>query len=269
VFAKGQNIIQSFEKLAPKYLAEEDDSIGLQVGTLNKEVKSLMLTLDVLEETVNEAIAKKIDLLIAHHPVIYKPIKNLRTDLPQGRLLEKLIKNDIAVYVAHSNLDSTLGGVSDAIAERLGIAATGFLAGVYTELTGKEYGIGRLGMLPEPHILKDFADFVKEKLDLNGVKIVGDIDRPVKKVAIVGGDGNKFVNKAVYQGADVLLTGDIYYHVAHEAMAQGLAIIDIGHNVEKVVLPKIQSFLAEEFIKKRIDTEIIISETNSNPFQFR
>ncbi|HSI67978.1 MAG TPA: Nif3-like dinuclear metal center hexameric protein, partial [Planococcus sp. (in: firmicutes)] len=107
----GQQIIEEFEKWAPKYLAVEGDPIGLHVGTLNKKVERVLVTLDVNEEVVDEAIAKNAELIIAHHPPIFRPLKNLQTDFPQGRLLEKLIKHDIAVYAAHTNLDVAWGGV--------------------------------------------------------------------------------------------------------------------------------------------------------------
>ena len=116
---KGQSIIQIFEQLAPKHIAVPDDRIGLLVGTLNKEVKKIMLTLDILEEVVDEAIEKEVDLIIAHHAVIFKPLKNLRTDLPQGRIYEKLLKHNIAVYIAHTNLDSAEGGVNVVLANKL------------------------------------------------------------------------------------------------------------------------------------------------------
>lgn len=121
VFGKGQSIIQIVEEFAPKYLAYEDDKIGLQLGTLNKEIKKVMITLDVLENVVDEAIEKGVDLIISHHAIIYKPLKALRTDLPQGKLYEKLIKNDITVYVAHTNLDAAENGVNDTLASYLNL----------------------------------------------------------------------------------------------------------------------------------------------------
>ncbi|MFV9511043.1 Nif3-like dinuclear metal center hexameric protein [Tepidibacillus sp. LV47] len=370
MFAQGQTIIQIMEQLAPKYLAMEGDRIGLQVGTLQKEVKTVMLTLDVLENVVDEAIEQKVDLIITHHASIYQPLKHLRTDLPQGRIYQKLLKHDIAVYTAHTNLDVALGGVNDALAKRLGIEATEFLQEVYQqklkkivvyvpeshqqvvldalsangagwignyshcsfntlgigtfmpregtnpyigqqgrlervnevrietvvpeekqnqaikamlkvhpyeevaydiyplEIKGKSYGIGRVGRLAEELTLKEFALFVKQQLELDGVRVVGDLTQKVRKVAIVGGDGNRFVQTAAFQGVDVLITGDIYYHVAHEAMAEGLGIIDVGHNVEKWVLPELKIYLEQEFQTRKIETKVLISKANTSPFQF-
>lgn len=133
MISQGQTIVQFLEAWVPKYLAMENDRIGLQVGTLNKPVKKVMVTLDVLENVVDEAIEHSIDLIIAHHAVIYRSLKNLRTDLPTGRLYEKLIKNDIAVYVAHTNLDSAEGGMNDWMANMLELTDLAIIAPVYTE----------------------------------------------------------------------------------------------------------------------------------------
>ena len=103
-------------KFAPKYLAMEGDKIGLQIGRLNKPVHKVMIALDVLEEVVDEAIEKEVDLIIAHHPLIYRPLKNITTDGLPGRMIEKLLKHNIAVYAAHTNLDVAKGGVNDLLA---------------------------------------------------------------------------------------------------------------------------------------------------------
>ena len=270
VFAKGQTIIQFLEQYAPKHLAVEGDRIGLQVGTLQKEMKKMMLTLDALENVVDEAIQKNVDLIISHHASIYRPLKNLRTDLPQGRIYQKLLKHDIAVYTAHTNLDITVGGINDVLARKMGIETTGVLEEISSgiEVQGKAYGIGRIGELEQGIRLEDFAQQVKTKLQLNGARVIGHLDQVIHKVAIVGGDGNSFVSTAAFKGVDVLITGDIYYHVAHEALSAGLAIIDVGHNVEKWVLPELETYFNQKFREKKIDTELIISEVDTNPFQF-
>ncbi|OEF99739.1 Nif3-like dinuclear metal center hexameric protein [Vulcanibacillus modesticaldus] len=370
MFGKGQNIIQILEQFAPKTLAYPEDKIGLQIGTLNKKIKRVMLTLDVLEDVVDEAIEKEVDLIISHHAIIYKPIKSLRTDLPTGRLYEKIIKNNIAVYVAHTNLDVTKNGVNDVLAQKIGIInpevlepshiqklkkivvfvpeshqqqiidalsnngagwignyshCTFNVSGIGTfmphegtnpyigeqgklekvkevrvetivpeinltqaiqamlkahpyeevaydiyplDLQSKKEGIGRIGKLEDTMSLKEYAEFVKKQLQVDGIRIIGDLNKKIRKVAVVGGDGNSFVSKAAFRGADVLVTGDIYYHVAHEALAQGLSIIDAGHYIEKHVLGGLEEYLTKEFLDRGLKTEVIISEVDTNPFQF-
>lgn len=265
--ANGQNIIQIFEKLAPKHLALPDDKIGLQIGTLNKEISRVLLTLDVLENVVDEAIEKSIDLIIAHHPLIFKPLKNVRTDLPHGSLIEKLIKNDITVYVAHTNLDIASGGVNDVLAKKMGLEKVENLDVNYSD-EFVEYGIGRKGTYTKPVTLNNFVEIVKNLLHVEGVRVVGDLNKIIKKVAIVGGDGDSYISKAIFSGVDVLITGDVYYHTAHDAMANGMAIIDVGHYIEKHVMENVKDFLEEELRVKKLDVEIIISKENTNPFKF-
>lgn len=129
----GQTIIQFLEEWAPKHMAMEGDKIGLQVGTLQKNVHRILVTLDVLENVVDEAIANKVDLIVAHHAVIYRSLKNLRTDLPAGKLYEKLLKHDIAVYVMHTNFDSAEGGMNDIMADLLELQDREVVSPIYTD----------------------------------------------------------------------------------------------------------------------------------------
>lgn len=368
--ANGQTIIQSFEQYSPRSYAVEGDKIGLQIGTLNKPIKKVMIALDVLETVVDEAIENDVDLIIAHHPVIFKPIKSLRTDTAYGRTIEKLIKHDITVYAAHTNLDVAPGGVNDMMADALeltdlrvlvetdtdplmkivvfvpeeqandvrqalGEAGAGYI-GNYSHCTfnsqgtgafkpqegtspfigekgkmefvnevkvetvyhasqekkiikamtkahpyeevaydlykmassGKPLGLGRIGYLESELTLDQFAEKVKHAFDVKGLRVVGEGNRKVKKVAVLGGDGNKYTFQAIRQGADVYVTGDLYYHVAHDAMVEGLAMIDPGHNVEKIMKAGVQKRI-ESFLKdKKYDTEVIISAVHTDPFRF-
>lgn len=370
MFANGQTIIQMFEEFAPKHLAMEGDKIGLQVGTLNKDIKKVMVTLDVLEDVVDEAIQQGVDLIIAHHAVIFRPLKNLRTDMPAGKLYEKLIKHDIAVYIAHTNLDVAEGGINDLMAQALGLQRTEPLDILHTdalkkvvvfvpkthheqvlqamaaigagwignyshctfnvegigtfmpmegtnpfigkegklekveeirietivpaalqnrvvkammkahpyeevaydiypvEQTGPSFGIGRIGELAQEMNLKEFSEMVKEAFQVKGLRVVGDPTKKVKKVAVLGGDGNSYVSKAIFRGADVLVTGDIYYHTAHDAMTAGLSLVDPGHNVEKIMKTAVQEILFDKLKETRYQTEVVVSTINTDPFTF-
>lgn len=363
----GFEIIEVFEKWAPKYLAVEGDPNGLHIGTLNKKVERVLITLDVNDKVVDEAIAKKAGLIICHHPPIFRPLKSLRTDLPQGALFEKLIKHDIAVYAAHTNLDVAAGGVNDLLADALGLEECQVLEPTYEAelvkiavfvpesheeavrealgragagsigdyefcsytmsgtgrfrptaaadpyigeagkmevtaeskievvipkllkdraikamieahpyeevaydlftLENKEQamGLGRIGKLDEEMNLRDFAEQVKGQLDVPAVRVVGDLNRTVRKVAVLGGDGNKYIHAAKRAGADVFVTGDLYFHVAQDAEALGLAVVDPGHHVEKVMIRGVAEYLAENL---SFACEIIPSEVDTEPFQF-
>lgn len=368
----GQTLIQAFEDWAPKHLAFEDDRVrcGLQIGTLNKPVEKVMVTLDVLENVVDEAIEKKVDLIIAHHAVIFKPLKDMRTDRGQSKIAAKCIKHDIAVYVAHTNFDIAENGMNDLLAEKIGIENTEILAPTYHEQLykiavfvpeshaeglrtamgnagagyigdyshctfntpgigtftpqegtnpyigkqgelekvdeikietiteekelnlviskmvkahpyeepaydvyplnqkGKAYGIGRIGEIASPLSLKDFAAKIKESFGLEGLRVVGNLDEKVQKVAVLGGDGNGFMKTAAVKGADVFITGDIYYHTAHDAILDGLNIIDAGHHIESIMKEAVREYLARFITEKKYETEIIVSEANTNPFTF-
>ena len=365
----GHEIIQLFEQFSPKSLAMEGDKIGLQVGRLNKKVDRVMIALDVLEDVIDEAIEKNVQLIIAHHPIIFRPLKNVLTDTTQGRMVEKLLKHDIAVYAAHTNLDVAKGGVNDLLAAALelqepevlvptfdtklkklvvfvpashaeeirnvlGKAGAGFIGNyshctfstngtgrflpgentnpfvgqpgqleevdeirietivpepllkkaitamikahpyeevaydVYpTENKGEVLGLGRIGKVSEM-TLGEFAEKVKTALDVERVRVVGDLASKVRKVAVLGGDGNKYFMNAKFKGADVYVTGDIYYHTAHDAMMQGLNMIDPGHNVEKVMKKGLTAALQKMCREEGYEVEIFPSEVNTDPFQF-
>jgi dinuclear metal center YbgI/SA1388 family protein len=367
--ANGHEIIQLFEQFSPKGLAMEDDKIGLQIGTLNKKIDKIMIALDVLEEVIDEAIERNVKLIIAHHPPIFRPLKNVLTDTVQGRMIEKLLKHDIAVYAAHTNLDVAKGGVNDLLAEALGLEnpevlvptyetslkklvvytpvshaeeirkvlgdtgagyignyshcsfsadGTGrFLPGENTnphigqqgrlesvdevrietivpehllkrvvtamvkahpyeevaydiypvENKGEVLGLGRIGKVKEM-TLGEFAERVKEALEVDKVRVVGDLSSRVKKVAVLGGDGNKYFMSAKFKGADVYITGDIYYHTAHDAMMQGLNMIDPGHNVEKIMKKGLTLTLSKMCKESGYEVEIFPSEVNTDPFQY-
>lgn len=367
--ANGHEIIQLFEQFSPKGLAMEDDKIGLQIGRLNKKIDKIMIALDVLEEVIDEAIAKNVQLIIAHHPPVFRPLKNVLTDTVQGRMIEKLLKHDIAVYAAHTNLDVAKGGVNDLLAEALGLEnsevlvpthetklkklvvftptshaeeirkvlggigagfvgnyshcsfsadGTGrFLPGENTnpyigeqgqleqvdevrietivpenllkravnamvkahpyeevaydvypvENKGEVLGLGRIGTVKEM-TLGEFVERVKEALEVDKVRVVGDLSSRVKKVAVLGGDGNKYFMSAKFKGADVYITGDIYYHIAHDAIMQGLNMIDPGHNVEKIMKKGLTDTLTKMCKESGYEVDIFPSEVNTDPFQF-
>lgn len=133
MLAKGQTVIQLMEELAPKSYAVQDDRIGLQLGSLNKEIRKVLVALDVTDEVVEEAIREGADLIIAHHAIIFRPLNHLQTDTPAGRVYAKLIKHDIAVYIAHTNLDVADGGINDMLAQALGLQDLRHLEDVHTE----------------------------------------------------------------------------------------------------------------------------------------
>ena len=263
----GFEVIQLFEQFSPKHFAVEGDKIGLQIGTLNKPIHNVMIALDVLDEVIDEAINKKVDLIIAHHPPIFRPLKSIQTDTPAGKMIEKCIKNDLAIYAAHTNLDVAKGGVNDLLAEALGLENYQVLSPTI-EHNEESLGLGRIGTLKDEMSLEEFAEYVKQCLGVEGVRVVGRLNERVKKVAVLGGDGNKYISQAKFKGADVFVTGDVYYHVAHDAMMMGLNIIDPGHHIEQIMKKGVTEVLTALFAEKKYNTTVFPSEGSTDAFTF-
>ncbi len=159
----GQQVIRVFEEWAPKTLAMEGDNVGLQVGTLNRPVRKIMVTLDVLENVIDEAIEKQVNLIIAHHPFLYNSLSQIDTNQEKGRIIKKLIQHDITVYAGHTNLDLANGGVNDMLIEALGLESDGAVM----EL-GNEPLFKLVVFVPESH-----EEQVRNALGENGAGHIG------------------------------------------------------------------------------------------------
>ena len=219
------DIIKVMDGIAPPNLAEPWDNVGLLVGRSSNTVKKLMVALDVSPEVVEQAVEHKVQMLVTHHPVIFDPIKKMTDRSWQHKLLLDCAENKIAVYSAHTSLDSVLGGVNDVLAEKIGLLHTEVLV----PAAGGEAGLGRVGCLHEPMTLQEFSEKIKTVLKLDNI-IAGDAGRRVSKVAVCGGAGAEFIDEALAAGADTFVTGgDVKYHTAQNAVYSGLNIIDATH----------------------------------------
>lgn len=368
----GNDLIRKFEAFAPKTLAEPGDPVGLAVGTLNKPIKKVLVTLDVRPEVVEEAIEQQADLIFAHHPPIFRPAKNLVTDDPQNKMYADLLKNDIAVYAAHTNLDVATNGMNAWLAKAIGLNNTEIMAVTkkesykklvvfvplsdqeamiaaltkagagkigpnyqdcsYTvEGTGRftpvnqadpaigqlnqsenvaearievifperltaeiehalftahpyeepvydiytienyidEYGLGRVGDLAEPLSVLDFAEKVKTIFGVSGLRYLSkDNNQLIQRVAICGGDAGKYYPAALEKGAEVYITGDVYYHVAHDMLAENLTVIDPGHHIESICKKELTDLFTNWSQEMNWDVTIIQSAINTDPYQF-
>lgn len=369
----GLDFIRRFETFCPLWLAEEGDPVGLHIGDLNRDIKRIMMTLDVRPEVVAEAIEKKVDLIIAKHPPIFRPVKRLTPDTPQNKMYLDLIKHEIAVYAAHTNMDIMENGLNDWFCEELGIEVDHYLTKTHEvafrklvvyipveqasemrqvlgdagageqgnyhhtsySMTGigrftptkdaqptigsaeqaeevmeerieviypetiesqvlsamlkahsyeepaydlfslnnapKTYGVGRVGNLKEAITMDALVEKVKTQFNLTGLRLI-EPRKPkekVQRIAICGGSGEKFYPDALKQQADVYITGDVYYHTAHDMQAAGLAVIDPGHHIETLCVPKFVEIMEGWKQSEAWDVEIIPSMTNTNPFQNR
>ncbi|QWC00605.1 Nif3-like dinuclear metal center hexameric protein [Mycoplasmatota bacterium] len=246
-------IIKYFESKYPKELAYDWDNVGLQVGTLNMKAKRVLVSLDLTKEVVKEAIEKKVNMIITHHPLIFTPMDKIVFDSPKGWIVKNLIKHNITVYSAHTNYDVAEGGMNDVLANALKIKSA--------KMLDMNDEIGRFGQIDEVDFIT-FIKNVKSSLKLDSVKVIGRTDRLTKTIGISGGSGSKHMYAAKKAGCDVYLTGDVTYHTALDAIALGITIVDIGHHAEKIFVPTIKKELSEQFS----EVEFLESEINTDPY---
>ncbi|MBF0786578.1 MULTISPECIES: Nif3-like dinuclear metal center hexameric protein [unclassified Streptococcus] len=257
-------VIERYQAFCPSSLSMEDDVSGLQIGTLNKDIQKVMVALDIRETTVAEAIDKNIDLIIVKHAPIFRPISHLVADDLQAKIYLDLIKHDIAVYVSHTDIDVVEGGLNDWFCELLDIKDT-----TYFHETQAGHGIGRIGVVQE-QTLEELALKVKQVFDLDAVRLVTyghQAQQYVERVAICGGTGSRFYKEALEKGADVYITGDIYYHTAQEMLTQGLLAIDPGHHIEVLFVEKVTQKIKEWAAKENWGITIEGSTVSTNPFR--
>ncbi len=245
------DIISVLEEMAPPHLAESWDNVGLMLGRRTKPVRKLLLALDVTQETVQQAITKKADMLITHHPAIFRKLGRVTSDDWQQELLLELAEHGIAVYSAHTNLDCVTNGVNDVLAKRLRLPEV--------DVLDTESGLGRIGNVQQPCSLHDFAVLVKKALKADYLA-VGDAHKQVRKVALCGGAGADLIELALAQGADTLVTGDVKYHEAQRAVFSGLNIIDAGHQpTELPVLDDLADRLSLRFSDRNWNVAIQVA----------
>lgn len=370
---QGNEFIQRFKQYCPEWLAEDGDPVGLHIGTLNKEVSRIMMSLDVRPSVVEEAIAKKIDLLIVKHPPIFRPISRLTTDDVQNNMYADLIKHDIAVYAAHTNMDIIHNGLNDWFCELLAVFNTDYLIHTHTvrmkklavyvpqtdakkmrqvladagageqgnyqatsftvngtgrftpnsevdptigsanvpeqvqeskievifpetkqaevvsamlryhpyeepaydiyqlDNLAENYGIGRVGELKEAMPTEDFIVKVKKTFDLEGLRVIYPhiLKKTIKRVAICGGSGEKFYRDALAAKADVYITGDVYYHTAHDMQETGMLVIDPGHYIESLCKERMVALFNQWKNEEDWSVDFLVSETSTNPFSFK
>ncbi len=254
----GIEIIKIFEALYPKDLAYNWDNVGLQIGTLNKDISKILLSLDLTLEVVNEAINSGTELIIVHHPLIFSALKSINTDTYKGKVIEKLIKSDITLYVAHTNFDVSSYGMNTILADMLNLKDQEVL-----EFTTEDEGLGKVGKVSQS-LMKDYINTVKKTFKVDNARFIGDLTKTVNKVAITGGSGSSTIYSASKAGVDLLITGDISYHQAHDALAINLNVLDIGHNIEKFFVHELKSIL----MNKGVEASILVSKINTDPYKF-
>ncbi len=252
----------ALEQFAPLPLQESWDNAGLQVGLTEAEVSGALLCLDVNENVVDEAIAKGCNLIVSHHPLLFRGLKQISSSDYVQRCVVKAIKNDIAVISMHTNMDNARGGVNWKIAEKLDMSEVSFFASKNIE--GIEAGSGVVGILPEPLAADDFILMVKKRFGVECAQCNELLRRPIRKVAICGGAGDFLLDDAVAQGADAFITGEMHYHQYFD-YEQRIQICVIGHYQSEQYTKEV----FDEIISRECpEVKTYISETNTNPILY-
>lgn len=259
---KLKTILDHMEKWAPNSIIDDWDNTGFQIGREEKKVENILVALDLDEVILQKAIDKNVDLIISHHPIIFQPLKTIIDKNPKEAMIIDIIKHDIGVYNAHSNLDLALGGVSDVLAKKISIKNTVNLVDLFKKDDNGEiinYGYGKIGDIADI-LLEDFIVNIKESLNIENLILYGDKDKTINKIAVCGGSGSGFMKDAYELGADLFITGDIKYHEAQFAYERDLSLIDIGHfHSEKFILPAIKDYLKEAF--QDLNIEVVMEES--------
>jgi dinuclear metal center YbgI/SA1388 family protein len=368
--AKLSDIIGIINKIAPPALAEDWDNVGLQVGNPADAIGRIMVALDPGKIAVEAAIGSSCQLLLTHHPLIFKPLKKISAADETGALIFRAIGNRLAIAALHTNYDTAVDGVNDLLADALGLsgcsplkishrdellklvvfvpvshqqqlleAILGFsgMPGNYTECSfsvtgtgtftpqsgaapfigsigtrenvtesrvemivkkaalqpaikalraahpyeepafdiipllneGEGLGLGRICDLEIPVTLEGFAATVKERLGISSLRLVGDRGKKISRVALCGGSGSSLLREAARQGAGLLVTGDIKYHEAQEAISLGIAVIDAGHfATERLMVEGLSRQIERECALRKFDITVLRCSEERDPFEF-
>ena len=243
-----KDVFQIIDRAAPFETQLSFDNAGFLVGHGDQPVDNILVALDITLEVIEEARELGAQLIVSHHPVIFFPVKSITDGDPVGRKLLALTQYGISAICAHTNLDAARDGVNDCLARKAGLTEIELLNEGGTDRNGSPYGIGRIGMLRDGASmgLEEYARFIKEALEANGVRYV-DAGRPVHRVAVGGGACADMMGEALAKGCDTFVTSDVKYDGFLDAKALGLNLIDAGHfPTENVVVPALAVLLTRE-----------------------
>ncbi len=255
-----KNVVDIVERLAKPEYAYSWDNCGLCVGDKEKNVTRVFIALDVTRETILEAHKNNCEMIISHHPLIFKPVYTVNASTNEGEMLSLLFKYDIALYSAHTSLDAANGGVNDALCQKLELSDV--------KLLGEEaISCGRIGVLPKKMTGDELLSFVENKLNCKNLLFGGVRGKEFLTIACSSGAGDDFYLDAQKAGADVFLTGEIKYHVALELKRIGLPFIAAGHySTEVPVIETLGAYLQNRFDVLQCGVTVIKSRVLTDPF---
>lgn len=255
-----KDIIAPIEELAPLSIQETYDNSGLLCGAETQSVKSVLLCVDITEEIVDEAVSLGCDLIISHHPLIFKGIKNLIPDNYINRCIVKALKNDIGIYSAHTNMDLSASGASGRMADKIGLCERRYISEHRTE----NYGYGIIGHLPAPEDSLRFLERIKSVFGCKGIRHTRIHKKEISHIAVCGGAGAFLIPDAIAKKADIFLSGDFKYHDFFLAENR-IILADIGHYESEQYTKDI----FYELIRKKFPKFAVrFSSFNTNPVNY-
>ena len=225
------DILAVVEQFAPPCIQEEWDNSGLCIGSPSEECTGVLVGFDCTPALIDQAVARGCNLVITHHPLIFKGLRKINSDTPVGDAIIRAIRGGVAVYAAHTSADKVIEGVSGAMARRLGLQDIAIL-----EDEGG-HGLGAVGDLPQPMEAFEAVNFVKERFGLKGLRSSTPIKTPVRRIAMCGGSGGSLIGSAMAAGAQLYISADISYH--NFFTPEGFMLMDIGHFESEVEISSI------------------------------
>ena len=262
-----KDLLSVLDETASPSLAESWDNVGLMAGDPGIEVTGVLVALDLTEEILAEAEDRGCNVVVTHHPLIFKPLQAVRMDQLTGRLLARALTSGVAVVSSHTNLDKVAGGVNDVLASKLGLTECRVLAPDPAGLDGT--GFGRIGDLPASSSFKEFVDTLFRVLEVDAVKIAGVVPEEISTVAVCGGSGSELAEMAMRAGAQVFITGEVKHSTARWAEGEGFCVIDGGHYAtENLVIPGLVRSIVAGCSSKGAEVEVVATKQQTSPFQF-
>lgn len=258
---KVKEVIAALEQFAPLPLQDDFDNSGLQIGLTEADVTGALLCLDVTEDVIAEAASKGLNLVVAHHPLLFHPLKAVVGCTYVERCTIQAVRQGIAVYAAHTSLDNAVGGVNYEIARRIGLTDVELLT--HKDVGSLEGGAGVVGTLAEPADEVSFLTLLKERFSVSALRHNRLTGRSIRRVALCGGAGAFLLRDAIRAGSDCFITGEIHYHdyFGHD---DEILMVEMGHYESEQFTPcLLQRLLKERFPELRAE----LTELNTNPIQ--
>ncbi len=254
--------------LAPPDLAESWDNVGLLTGDPAQKVDQILTCLTLTPDVAAEAISAGVDLIICHHPILFRPVQQITSTSVEGKMLLDLIQSKIAVYSPHTSYDSAARGINWQLAQLLGLEQIGILRPVTSQTEPSdeaERGAGRFGTLSAELSLAQLNQLIKQALRISSLQFVGDPALRIRRIGIACGAAAEFLNDAHRCGCQALLTGEARFHACLEARALGMGLILPGHYAtERPAMEQMATLLQEQFPKLKIGA----SQQETDPLQW-